>query len=252
MEGTTSTAGTPAGPARPATHEEADEHQRTMTLIDGRFAHTVAHELRSPLTAIQMCADSIRRSDDAGARDRYASLIGEQARVIAWTLESLVAMANNPPRDSADPGSVDLGQVAQESVDDLAQIADARQLSLSSDLHAGTPSVQGGSDALRQAVRSCLHALVSSVPQGSSLSVGTSGPHTDQLGRQVCWVSVTARSPAGRETQRLHNLDLPWHRLSLLTASRLVEAHQGSVSESREPDVLGLRIAVPVAVARAA
>ena len=223
------------------THRGAVPAPQSLPLIDEAFAHTIAHDLRSPLTAIQMCAESLMLGGDPSVREKYAAVIAEQAKSIARSLEDLVAVADGHAGNDDKRLRLDLGQMAEECLDELSGISAARDVTVFIDAPRGTHPVEMMDRGLRQAIRGCAQALICTVPAGCELLVEASG---DEGGETVS-LCLIGRDGAAVPGDRLEGLELPWHRLSLLTASRLIEMHGGSVSELREPGALGLRIVLP-------
>lgn len=213
----------------------------TIPFIEPDLAHTIAHDLRSPLTAVQMCAESLAMSDDPQVRRRYSAIIAQQARAMAWALEDLVALADEQSWAAEEPGPVNLSLLVQKALDDLATLVASREIKVELDFPAAGLGAFGHEGALAQMIRACVHVMVSVTPAAGTM-IGEGAKVADDPSR-VYLALVAEGLPLG--LARPGSVSLPWHRLSLLTAARLVRAHEGELFDLHGPDALGVRLELP-------
>jgi hypothetical protein len=200
--------------------------------------------MRTPLTAIQMCAELLATRDDPRQRARYAAVIAEQARSMTWSLENLVALADDLDEPQADLHSVDLVRVASACAADLETFAEARKVTIETPPPPARLEAPGREWALSQAMRACMQVLLALTREGGALRVGAQ----ERDGRAE--VALVIAGPAGEGSAEdrpdgMDALDLPWNRLSLLTAGKLVAQHGGQLCELRGPGGMGLRMVLP-------
>lgn len=216
--------------------------------VDSEFAHTLAHDLRSPLTAIQMSADALCVATEARARERYAALIAEQARAIAWSLEDLVALADCEAWRATPRRAVDLAALAERCVEEVAGLAAARGLGL-----PAVPAPEedvcawGVEPALHLAARACARAVLGASPPGAQVATFAHQAETTGGGRAV---ALTVRGHHPAPPGSLEAIALPWHRTPLLAAARIADEHGGALGELREPDAIGLELILPACPVR--
>lgn len=204
-------------------------------LIDRTLAHTLAHDLRSPLTVINLSTELLCSAGDEARQQRYAQAIAEQARAISWALENLLTLADDDVWRSASVVEVDLKAVAQRCLDDLRGIAGARGISL--DLACSAPAVvEGAPDALHQALRGCLQAVILAAPAGGCVLIEFGEDDSDT---QQC-IAIRIASQGGAVATPL---PLPWHRLCLRAACHLIACHDGTLST--DGNMAGVTVHLP-------
>ena len=216
-----------------------------LGLIDPKLAHTVAHDLRSPLTAIQMCAESLALDNDTGLRERHVAMILGQARAIAWALDDLVALADDASWRSEGPGPVDLGVTARSALTDLEHALTARGIRMTCQVGPRTLIAWGHESALRRAVRACTDAVgMIAPPDGEVLVASVRDQRGAQKGAVAMEVGAAYRSG---DSARMRLPGLPWHRLPLLAAVRVIADHGGTLTEVRAPGYIAARLTLPCA-----
>ncbi|MCE5218570.1 hypothetical protein LLH03_16225 [bacterium] len=210
--------------------------------IDRDFAHMLAHDLRSPLTAIQMAAEILAERDDPRMRARLAGVVSDQARTIAWGLESLVMLADEEQLQDAPMEPVDLARVLRGAAADLSPLSGSRQVTTTL-LTASEPvMVAGVPQALHHAVRCVLHVLVSITPPGGQVTArlmeaSPVSPSDDTT------LTMLAEAPEAGPGLPVDSSGLPWHRLPLLSVCSLIAQHGGAVEPLGEWVGITLRLA---------
>ncbi len=136
------------------------------------FIADAAHELRSPLSALKLQAEGLRRASDAAARDvaiaRLASGIDRATRLV----EQLLVLAHQQagPADAAFKQAVQLAALVQSTVGDLWEAARARRIDLGL-IAAQDGVVTGHQDALAILVRNLLDNAIKYTPEGGTVNV---------------------------------------------------------------------------------
>jgi signal transduction histidine kinase len=134
------------------------------------FVADAAHELRSPLTALKLQLELLRRAGDPAeteaARAALAEGIGRASRLV----EQLLALARAEPDAAASRERVDLAEVAGQAVADTLAFANSRGVAL--ELSAPAPAfVMGDAFALGLLVRNLTDNAVRYGPRASSVVV---------------------------------------------------------------------------------
>lgn len=234
----------------PRTHTEgpapqpAGSHPSDAPPVDSEFAHMLAHDLRSPLTAIQMSADALFAGAEAPAQERYAALIAEQARAIAWSLEDLVALADCETWRATPRRRVDLAALAERCLEELAGLATARDITLLPASGRDAICALGVEPALHQAVRGCARVLIGAAPAGAQVRAAADTSTASDTDRPAL-LSLTVSYPRAHPPERLDAITLPWDRTPLLAATRIIHEHGGVIRDVRETHVLGLQLVLP-------
>ncbi len=204
--------------------------------------HKVAHELRSPLTVIQMHADALSAMADLGRVQRAASIISEQSSQIARLLEYALTLFDDTA--DADGGTlVDINMAAIEATETLRRLAMQRRIELQVRAAELGAVVKGSTAELGRAVRACIQTMVLSAPEGSPLVVEVATRQASD-GKHSAEVMVTARvedraGPGGSQVA------IGWDRVPIMAAQRIVRQHNGQVEALSAEEGWGIRLRLP-------
>jgi two-component system OmpR family sensor kinase len=221
-----------------------------------RFTADAAHELRSPLTALQMQLDLVERA--GGASQSRAAIEGLRAAVrrASRLVDQLLTLARVEPGTASEPFStVDLAAVAATVAADSEPLAEAKQVELR--LGEVTPAaIRGQPAALHALVRNLVDNAVRYTPAGGrvSISVRRSG------GEAVLQVSDTGpgippedRARVFDRFYRVPGATADGSGLGLSIVRQIAESHGARVSLADAAEAGGLRATVrfppPVVVA---
>src|SRR6185369_3256631 len=134
------------------------------------FVADAAHELRSPLTALKLQLELLRRADDAETRDAARVAIGEGIGRATRLVEQLLALARSEPDAVLPVDDVDLVAVARQAIDDSRAFAGARSARI--ELLATEPAfVRGDAVALALLVRNLVDNAARYSPPGARVEV---------------------------------------------------------------------------------
>ncbi|MEF8715307.1 MAG: two-component system sensor histidine kinase CreC [Accumulibacter sp.] len=136
-----------------------------------RYVQNLAHEMKSPLSAIIGAAEILEGHPADDDRRRFAISVGEQARRLQGIIERMLMLARveqlQAPEDAV---QVDLGGLLQCCVDERSLSLQARRLSCS--LVIGEPlDVRGDPFLLRQALLNLLDNAIAFSPAGGDIEI---------------------------------------------------------------------------------
>ncbi len=139
------------------------------------FVADAAHELRSPLTALKLQAQGVRRApDDASRQTAIDALVAGVDRATRL-VEQLLALARSEPgAPPVAPAPVALAPLLQQLLADLAPLAESRSIQLSFDASGeveATP-VSGDAAALTILARNLVDNALRYTPAGGAVRVG--------------------------------------------------------------------------------
>ncbi|QYF94853.1 two-component system sensor histidine kinase CreC [Massilia sp. PAMC28688] len=135
--------------------------------------HTMAHELKSPIAAIQGSAELMREEMPAHERAHFLSNILNQNARQKQLIDKLLALIRVEKQQHLDaPGQVSLRELAAQVQDDCAARLAARDLTLS--LTADDLTVPGDALLLRQALGNLLDNAIDFSPQSGKIALTVS------------------------------------------------------------------------------
>jgi two-component system OmpR family sensor kinase len=214
-----------------------------------RFVADAAHELRSPLTALRLQVQALRREPSGPAREAAVARLEDGiGRAIALVTQ-LLALAREESAETGPATAVPLEDLCREAVSDLLPLAQARRIDLGLEA-AGMEAarVTGEPDSLRTLLRNLLDNAVKYTPEGGRvdivlerppgggvlLAVEDSGPGIPEAERE----DVFDRFKRGGAQ------DVPGSGLGLSIVAAVARRHGAHVRLDRSARLGGLRVEV--------
>ena len=212
------------------------------------FVADAAHELRSPLAALKLQVQGIRRATDDAARDMAVNRLTAGIDRATRLVEQLLVLARQQASAvaGAKPEPVMLAQIARLAVTDAADDAHGRGI----DLGLGTAdeaTVMGHAEALRILMRNLLDNAVKYTPGGGTvdleilrsgerlvLSVDDSGPG----------IPAQDRERALHRFYRVSGTPSTGSGLGLAIVKSIADLHGASVTLAASRRLGGLRVEV--------
>lgn len=136
-----------------------------------RFVQDAAHELRTPVTAVKLQFENLRRKKDISGTTEYAQLEAGIRR-LQRTVEQLLSLARHETvrPEAGPPGTVDLAELAQAAVRELVPLAESRAVDLGlGDMVAAKARLDGSQ--LRLILNNLIDNAVRYTPPGGRVDV---------------------------------------------------------------------------------
>lgn len=244
-----------------------------LNLLFGRVRHAfdaqknfvadAAHELRSPLTALKLQAQALRRADaDPAAREAGIARLNLGLDRTIRLVEQLLLLAREEAGTGQAPGSagqVDLRAVLQLAVADVLPQAVHKRIDLG--LADNPPdradfSVHGQAEALRILLRNLLENAVKYTPPGGQVDVSLHG----QPGQPVLTVEDSGPGIAAEDQARVFDRFFrasdvalePGSGLGLAIVKAIADRHGAALALGRSERLGGLRVEVRFPAAQSA
>jgi len=216
-----------------------------------RFTADAAHELRTPLAALQAQLQVAQRARDSDERDRSLNHLQSGLTRAAHLVDQMLHLARLDPESGLpDPKAVDLAKLAEEVCADLGPQILAKNIDF--DLTAAPDSqVTGQPEWLRVLIRNLVDNAVRYTPDGGQVrvdivrkdsfvtfSVADSGPG----------IPLEERESVLRRFHRLNQGSQPGSGLGLAIVTRIVELHGAALKldPSNTPKGLLVTVQFPV------
>jgi len=210
------------------------------------FVSDAAHELRSPLTALKLQIQVLRRAADDAARadalDALAAGIDRAARLV----EQLLALARSEPGAPAPAlETLDLAELVRRALADTLPQARAREVELT--LGADTPVLlRGERSGLAALVRNLADNAVRHAPRGSQVELRVE-PAADGGALLTVDDAGPGIPPAERERvfdrfYRSGEPQAPGSGLGLAIVKSIADQHGATLDLGRSESLGGLRV----------
>lgn len=223
--------------------------QRVETALETerRFTADAAHELRTPLAALQVQLQVALRARDSAERARSLTQLQNGLSRAAHLVDQMLQLARLDPESGLpDPRPVDLARLAESICAELGTAILEKNLDF--ELSAAPEStVTGQGEWLRVLIRNLVDNAIRYTPGGGRiqvelhhvgghcrLTVSDSGPG----------IPLAERAAVLRRFHRLHDAGQPGSGLGLAIVARIAELHGASLAFADSPFTTGLSATV--------
>lgn len=165
----------PAQSEEPQTFEGAPLPPRQPVVTpDARALSKIAHELKTPLSAIVAAAE-IMRDEQLGpmGNPKYLGYAGDIFESARHALDVINAMLTGTPGEARTFGPVDLSEIAVATVSVMQPLARTSGINLQADCGEERLQVTGDATAIRQIIYNLISNALKFTPQGGEVHVVT-------------------------------------------------------------------------------
>jgi two-component system, OmpR family, sensor histidine kinase CreC len=135
-----------------------------------RYVQNLAHEMKSPLTAVIGAAEILESDLPTADRQRFADSIGEQARRLQDIIDRMLMLARVEQLQSPEGGGeIDLGDLIRHCVASRQLALDKRQLRC--ELQLETIKIRGDRFLIQQAIANLLDNAIEFSPEGAVIEL---------------------------------------------------------------------------------
>ncbi len=236
--------------------ERLNEAEKLSLL--GRFAATVAHEVRNSLNFINLSIDQIRAkysgSDECAARDLQRNLNNikdEIARQNRLVNDFLAAGRQAPPALAP----CDLRQTLEQAISLVEKQAHSQDISLSVDLPADMPSLQADAEQMKTCFLNILTNAIQAMPGGGEIRISAQriSNNGNPGSLQMRFADTGPGIPAENRERifaQFFSTKTTGFGLGLAITKKIVEDHGGSI-QVRDTDAPGTVIVVELPITQA-
>jgi two-component system OmpR family sensor kinase len=235
---------------QPLVHELNLLFQRLRQAFDAQqnFVADAAHELRSPLAALKLQVQGLRRAADDTGREvavtRLSAGIDRATRLVEQLL--ILARQQSTSVGAMKATPIDLAPMAQFALADVAEAAISRQIDIGL-IHAAPCVVMGYEDSLRILIRNLLDNAIKYTPVGGTVNVSIDCSDS----RAILTVSDSGPGIASEDHKRV--LDRFYRvtgaegsgsGLGLAIVKTIADLHQATVDIDKSESLGGLQATV--------
>lgn len=212
------------------------------------FTANAAHELRTPLAAIQAQLHAARAADDETERERAMDQLQRAVERGNRVVGQLLTLARLDPEQSLpDAEIVNLGEIAENVCAELAPLALQRDQVLELQVESELPMMWGNPDMLSMLLSNLVDNSVRYTPSAGHIKVAISR-HGEGMQMEVSddgpGIPAAKRSWVFDRFCRIAPQDQPGHGLGLAICARIAELHDASITLADGPDGKGLKVSV--------
>jgi two-component system, OmpR family, sensor kinase len=207
-----------------------------------RFVADAAHELRTPLGALQLQAEMLERAADDDERQQRARALRAGIARFAGLVSQLLAMARLDAAPAAAPVELDLLEAVKEGIAELFPLAEARAINLGL-TESDSVRLRGHPAALRALVVNLLDNALRYTPEGGQVDVAV----RRQDGRAVLSVADSGPGIPAEQLERVFDRfyrveggAMGGHGLGLAIARAAAEQHHARIELENRRDMPGL------------
>lgn len=228
----------------------ADKTQHTVSALR-RFVADAAHELGTPLTALETDLELAQRQNDEKERTRLIDRAMHQAERIDQLSTNLLLLSR------LDTGTVpapmrptDLVSLIRQVTDSVASRAEQAGIDLAVDLPEGELRVLGHAEGLQTALDNLVDNAIKFTPVGGSVRIGAEA----QDRTAVLWVRDTGIGVPATDMEDLFSRfhrgrnasAYPGNGLGLAIVKATMDIHSGTVAVESSPQGSRFELRIPL------
>jgi two-component system NtrC family sensor kinase len=215
---------------------EAQIIERERFAATGRLAATVAHEVNTPLQAIESCLHLAGRVADEAERARYLRLAREEIQRVGYTLRQLLDLY----RPSGSRVALDINGLIERVLLLTGNSLARQSIQIDRDFSTDLPPLIGRADEITQVLINLAFNAMQAMPRGGRLGVQTARA-AGEAGQPVLCIRV--RDTGVGIAPELHErIFEPFFTtrpdgtgLGLAVCRRIIDAHGGTLRVESEP-----------------
>lgn len=222
----------------------------TALETERRFTADAAHELRTPLAALQAQLQVALRARDEAERDRSLDQLQSGLTRACHLVDQMLELARLDPESGLpDPQAVNLGALAESVCAELGTSILSKQLDFELDAQANC-IVRGQSEWLRVLIRNLVDNAIRYTPAKGQIKVAihqTNGRCTIGITDSGPGIPAADRKAVLQRFHRLNQHEQPGSGLGLAIVSRISELHQAQLNlADATPNGLEVTVSFPV------
>lgn len=220
----------------------------------GEVARRLAHEIKNPLTPIQLAADRLRRKLEPKLEGRDADVLERSTGTIIQQVDAMKSMVNafneyaRPPR--LELTLSDINRIVQEVAELYRTGHDGPHLEL--ELDAALPGILVDAGRIRQLLHNLIKNAIEATPAGERCRLTLTTRHRDENGFNGIELQIRDQGP-GFSDEIMEHLFEPYVTtkakgtgLGMPIVKKIVEEHNGSITAENVADGASVTVRLPM------
>ena len=208
----------------------------------GEVARRLAHEIKNPLTPIQLSAERLRRKLMPNLAAEQSEIVDRATHTIVQQVESMKLMVNDfsdyARMPTMEPKPLDLNNL----VLDTAELykGDQENVSIRLGLDANSLNVRGDSVRLRQVIHNLIKNAIESMPEGEKCILNINTFPFDFTNAKYAGIEIADNGPGfpsdvlGRAFDPYMTTKPKGNGLGLAIVKKIIEEHNGVIRASNQ------------------
>ncbi len=233
-------------------NEMASQVEQTVSTLR-EFVADAAHELHTPLTALQANLELARDEKNASERTRYLERAKEQGQRLEALVQSLLDLSRIEARASkSDFVPVDIVQLVRELSEQFASRAEQAERNFTMQMPETAVTIQGNETQLREVVINLLENALKFTPVNGTIAL-TLEQHANEIQLTVSDSGIgIPPEDLPHLFERFHRgrnaSEFPGNGLGLAIVRAIVNLHQGNITaQSKEKQGSIFTLSLPIA-----
>ena len=228
-----------------------------LALMKAEFVSSATHELKTPLAAIQLVADTLEkgRYHSTATIRSYAAALSEQTQLLARLIDNLLVYASLSDVDQRYTfENLAVADVVEKALERFDERLAATGLEVHMEVPRDLPSIRADRQTLTQVLDNVIDNAIKYSPGAQTLTIrGSATGRMVRIDVEDTGIGIPA-DEQGRVFQKFYRgraVTTGGTGLGLAIARRVVEDHDGEISiRQREPNGTVVSIAIPFASRR--
>lgn len=203
----------------------------------GEVARRLAHEIKNPLTPIQLSAERLRRKLLPTLESDQSEIVDRATHTIVQQVESMKLMVNDfsdyARMPSMEPAPLDLNSLVLDTVE--LYKGDQQHVSINLELDANSLNIRGDSVRLRQVIHNLIKNAIESMPTSNKCVVSISTFPFEFTNVRYAGVEISDNGPGfptdvlGRAFDPYMTTKPKGNGLGLAIVKKIIEEHNGVI-----------------------